>query len=334
MNTPANQENFNESFIFYYSFVASISKIPDRDLRLQSYEMLFDYALLGVEPQLDDSDWAVNAIFNAIKPQIDANNKRRADGKKGGRKAAQPAQETLRPEPEAASQGVSTTPAKVTPEAKAATTEPDLTAIINQVASQIMATVQAAAQSQPEVQAEPAVQAQPLMQAKATVQAQPMVQAAPVMQVQPTVQATAGATVKPTPRAQTAQRDDALGPPDRIVCFGENQYPTTPAELGCFQEFAHRLFQQYEYGKKPDLADMERVLERTNTRVVRPDGEIIAVFDRGRADLLDYAFEQAKGAGKLSWPYVDGMYRNFLVRGIETGSEARQYDLERAHRNM
>ena len=79
---------------------------------------------------------------------------------------------------------------------------------------------------------------------------------------------------------------------------------------------------------------MERVLERTYTRIVRPDGEAIAVFDREKADLLDYAFEKAKNAGKLNWNYLDGMYRNFLVRGIETGAEARQYDLERAQRQV
>jgi len=351
MNTAANHETYNEGFIFYHSFDQMIDSIPDEKLQLETYKMICKYALYGLEPQTDN--WLLRALFSAVKPQIDANNKRRANGKKGGRK---PAQETAVPEPEAAeaaSQAASTTPANVTTEAKAAATELDMTAIVNQLASQVLAAVQAATQpapvmqAQPTVQTETAVQAEPIMQIEAARQVQPATQAEPVMQteaarqVQSTVQVApviqaqtaAGEPVKPTPRVQTAQQDDLLGPADRIVYFGENKYPTTPEELGRFEKFAYKLFEQY-HGGKPNLADMERVLERTHTRVVRPDGEAIAVFDRGKADLLDYAFEQAKGAGKLSWPYVDGMYRNFLVRGIETGAEARQYDLERAHRNM
>jgi len=399
-NETNNHENFNEGFIFYQSFDQMINSMPDEKLQLETYKLISKYALYGQEPQTDN--WLLRALFSVIKPQIDANNKRRTNGKKGGRKAAQ---ETAVPEPEAAeaaSQPASTAPAAAPTEAKAAATEPNMEALVNQLASQVLAAVQAATQTAPAAQAQPAMQAEPVMQAEPaiqekpavqaepiiqteaarqaqsavqvepimqteavrqappaavppqpTVQAQPAVQAKPVLQVVPARQAqsavqtepvvpaapvmqaqtAAGEPVKPTPRVQTAPQDDSLGPADRIVYFGENKYPTTPAELGRFEAFAYKLFEKY-HGGKPNLADMERVLERTHTRVVRPDGEAIAVFDRGKADLLDYAFEQAKGADKLNWKYVDGMYRNFLVRNIETGAEARQYDLERAHRNM
>ena len=86
MITTINHENFNESFVYYASFARMIARIPDRDLRLQAYEMVFDYAIEGIEPQLDN--WVLAMVFHAVQPQIDANNKRRANGKKGGRKPA------------------------------------------------------------------------------------------------------------------------------------------------------------------------------------------------------------------------------------------------------
>jgi len=221
MTTTTNHETFNESFVYYASFARMIARIPDRDLRLQAYEMVFDYAIEGIEPQLDN--WVLAMVFHAVQPQIDANNKRRANGKKGGRKPAQPAQ------------------------------------------------------------AQPAVQSQPVMQSPPAVQTTPVMQAAP-----------------------TAKNDNLLEPLNKIVYFGENKYPTTPTELGRFEKFAYKLFAQYHDGK-PNLADIERVLERTYTRVVRPNGEAIAAFDMYKADLLDYVFEKAKAADKLNWKYVDGL---------------------------
>ena len=153
-------------------------------------------------------------------------------------------------------------------------------------------------------------------------QTQPVIQAAPAIQAETSMQE------KPAAQAQPAAQTE---PTDRIVHFGENQYPTTPAELGRFEKFAYKLFEKY-HDSKPNLADMERVLERTYTRIVRPDGEAIAVFDREKADLLEYAFEKAKEGDKLNWRYLDGMYRNFAARNIVTRAEARQYDLERQQR--
>ena len=70
-----------DSFIFYRSFFETIKKIPKKD-RLQLVEAICDYALNENEVSLS----GVNAaIFEMVKPQIDANSKRYENGKKGGR---------------------------------------------------------------------------------------------------------------------------------------------------------------------------------------------------------------------------------------------------------
>ena len=69
-----------DSFIFYRSFYEAIQEL-EPGIRSECYEAVIGYALTGEEP---DISGASKAIFLAIKPQIDANNKRYVDGCKGG----------------------------------------------------------------------------------------------------------------------------------------------------------------------------------------------------------------------------------------------------------
>lgn len=71
-----------DSFVFYRSFVKSAKKLSP-DQRLALYEAIIDYALDGVEPS--DDDIVIAAIMEVIFPQIEANNQRYENGKKGGR---------------------------------------------------------------------------------------------------------------------------------------------------------------------------------------------------------------------------------------------------------
>ena len=71
-----------DSFVFYRSFVKSAKKLSP-DQRLALYEAIIDYALDGVEPSNDDI--VIAAIMEVIFPQIEANNQRYENGKKGGR---------------------------------------------------------------------------------------------------------------------------------------------------------------------------------------------------------------------------------------------------------
>lgn len=67
------------SFIFYESFYDAINDLDDHD-QLKVYRALCEYALMGTMPELTGP---ASGMFKLMKPQIDANNKRRANGKKG-----------------------------------------------------------------------------------------------------------------------------------------------------------------------------------------------------------------------------------------------------------
>lgn len=71
----------NKSFVFYKSFLDSIRILPEEE-RLKAYDAIAGFAIYGEEPQ--DSG-LFRAIFEMAKPQIEANQKRRADGSRGGR---------------------------------------------------------------------------------------------------------------------------------------------------------------------------------------------------------------------------------------------------------
>lgn len=68
-----------ESMVFYRSFYDAIKGL-DPEMQAEVYNAVFAYGLYG--ETLDMSPIA-NTIFTLIKPQIDANNKRRENGKKG-----------------------------------------------------------------------------------------------------------------------------------------------------------------------------------------------------------------------------------------------------------
>lgn len=71
-----------ESMVFYKSFLVSIRLLPKK-YQLQFYNALFDYSFDGVLPE--NLPGGAAALFNALKPQIDANNRKFENGKKGGR---------------------------------------------------------------------------------------------------------------------------------------------------------------------------------------------------------------------------------------------------------
>lgn len=69
-----------DGFVFYSSFYEALRELPN-EIRLEAYDAICLYGLEGEEPDCKD---VVGAIFRLVKPQIDANNRRREAGRKGG----------------------------------------------------------------------------------------------------------------------------------------------------------------------------------------------------------------------------------------------------------
>ena len=71
----------NESFVFYKSFYEAAAALEPAD-RLAFYEALAEYAICGEDPDIESP--VARAMFIMAKPQLDANEKRRENGQKGG----------------------------------------------------------------------------------------------------------------------------------------------------------------------------------------------------------------------------------------------------------
>ena len=70
-----------DSFVFYRSFADAIAGLPPEEYK-KVMQAIIGYALDGTEPTAGGIEYTV---FCLVKPQIDANNKRYDNGKKGGR---------------------------------------------------------------------------------------------------------------------------------------------------------------------------------------------------------------------------------------------------------
>ena len=70
-----------KSFVFYDSFYKAMSYLDDKE-KIQYIEAICNYSLFNITIEMD---LKIEAMFALIKPQIDANIKKRENGKKGGR---------------------------------------------------------------------------------------------------------------------------------------------------------------------------------------------------------------------------------------------------------
>ena len=80
-----------DGFIFYESFWNAIRGLPAQT-QLTLYNALAGYALCDLEPDFGD-DAIAGGFFTLMRPQIDANNRRREAGMRGGRPAKSAEQE-------------------------------------------------------------------------------------------------------------------------------------------------------------------------------------------------------------------------------------------------
>lgn len=88
-----------DSTVFYRSFYEAIKDLPDAEL-VKSFKAIMEYALNGIEPEGNGIE---KTVFLLVKPQIDSNNQKYENGKKGGRKKTEPKpnnnQEEIKEEP-------------------------------------------------------------------------------------------------------------------------------------------------------------------------------------------------------------------------------------------
>lgn len=86
-----------DSFVFYKSFYEAIKDLP-RDIQGEIYTAIMEYGLYGEKPVCPKP--ITRSIFTLVKPQIDANNARFENGRKGGRKGAQKQEDAPETKPE------------------------------------------------------------------------------------------------------------------------------------------------------------------------------------------------------------------------------------------
>lgn len=74
-----------DSFIFYRSFFLSVDRLPE-DMQLLLYRAIAQYALDKIEPDFSSSQYLqfIEAIWDGIRPQLDANYRRFVNGCMGG----------------------------------------------------------------------------------------------------------------------------------------------------------------------------------------------------------------------------------------------------------
>ena len=285
------------SFVFYQSFHDMITLIPDSETQLAAYGMICAYALEGTEPETDN--WILNLLFYAVKPLIDSNRKRRENGKKGGRK---PAATEMQTETVTEVQADTTTTEQVTEEQKT-----DIPGLLvyeidkreNMVCKEVIPKILVKEEYCQEETATESPVIAPQTAQPAVIQQEPEPEQTPHM----------------------AQND--------ILLYGENKYPVTQMELKKIQNFARKLFKKHNFGRILNEFDIDKIMKYTVARR-EINGVAVGVLDRDKTDLLEYAVEQAEAAEKLNWRYIEGIYRNFLLRDIKTADEAYQYDLSRS----
>ena len=69
------------SFVFYDSFYRAMHYLNEEE-KIEYIDAICNYSLYDIEIEMG---LKIQGFFELVKPQIDANIKRREDGKKGGR---------------------------------------------------------------------------------------------------------------------------------------------------------------------------------------------------------------------------------------------------------
>lgn len=88
-----------QGFIFYRSFAEAMEMLSADDYTALM-KAIINYALDGVLPEEGNLSALCQGMFILMKPQIDANNRRAENGKKGGRPKKKDIEKRAEPMPE------------------------------------------------------------------------------------------------------------------------------------------------------------------------------------------------------------------------------------------
>ena len=101
------------------------------------------------------------------------------------------------------------------------------------------------------------------------------------------------------------------------------------ATITSCNDFAAEVIPRY-FGRAPTEKDRERIIDKCRTLGGEEyNGVTISRWSEEKADLLRYALNAAYIANKIDWRYIDGIWDNFIRRGIRTAAEAQKYEWTR-----
>ena len=71
-------------FTFYESFATALKRIRKRSDRCAAYDAIVDYALYGLEPDMEELPNPAAIALEVIRPHLDAARRKAISGQKGG----------------------------------------------------------------------------------------------------------------------------------------------------------------------------------------------------------------------------------------------------------
>ena len=77
-----------EQFTFYSSFARAVKRIRKAADRAAAYDAIVDYALSGIEPNMEKMPDTAAIAFELVRPNLDASRRKAENGKNGGRPKA------------------------------------------------------------------------------------------------------------------------------------------------------------------------------------------------------------------------------------------------------
>ena len=73
-----------KQFTFYRSFAIAAEKLPEKEARADFYDALVHYGLWGEEPDWGAIDGRIPAMFELLRPNLDAARRKAEAGRLGG----------------------------------------------------------------------------------------------------------------------------------------------------------------------------------------------------------------------------------------------------------